>query len=535
MEGRNSCPPRWAWCKIPLLLGNDEPCFGSCAVPSSVTEMLRRGPERRTALATTLLALSCSARTVAPDGQAGGAGPAPGGGTGGLIIDPVPTGRCSDRSLLKCRKVDCPADSVPSTTSVSGHVYDPAGKVPLYNAVVYVAEPGELVDLKDRAQCEDCAAHFPKTATAVALTGSDGSFRLTDVPVGKDIPLTVQVGKWRRTVPVEVAPCTNTLLSPELTRLPRNSREGHLPKIAVTTGGSDALECLLYRIGVDAEEFTPEGNGGRVSLWAGFNAATTMLEDGRSVPLPPARELWADADRMLGYDMILMGCEGNDNLWNQPPDALPDGVSERRTPEMHLEVRKYADLGGRIFGSHWHHRWINSGDTTPDNAYPKVAAFSETAADVGSVTVQVDTSFPKGIAFRDWLVQVGASTTAGQLPLVKAEHSVDTVDDTLAQRWIFGEDGGGKENGDRARDMVQYFSFTTPVGQAECGRMVFSDVHVTFGGADLARQPFPARCNVRSNEELSPQEKALQFMIFDLSSCIQKEDDEVSIPIPPVK
>ena len=46
-----------------------------------------------------------------------------------------------------------------TTTSVSGHVYDPAGKVPLYNAVVYVAEPGSLVDLQDRAQCEDCGAH----------------------------------------------------------------------------------------------------------------------------------------------------------------------------------------------------------------------------------------------------------------------------------------------------------------------------------------------------------------------------------------
>lgn len=483
----------------------------------------------------------CSARTVDPPDARGGAnGAGSASGTGGILLPPLPT-RCDDKSSLRCKKVDCPADSVPSTTSVSGKVYDPAGKVPLYNAVVYVAEKDSLKDLEDRAQCEDCAAHFPPTATAVALTKSDGSFKLTDVPVGKDIPLTVQLGKWRRTVEIKVEPCTDTPLPPDITRLPRNSREGHIPKIAVTTGGSDALECLLHRIGVDADEFTPESGGGRVDLWSGYRAATTMVSRGSSVPLTSARELWADSERMLGYDMILMSCEGSDNLWNQPgDDPLPDGVTERRTPAMHLEVRKYADLGGRIFGSHWHHRWINSGDTTPDNPYPKVAAFSKTAADIDAVTVQVDTTFPKGIAFGEWLMKVGASTAAGQLSVVKAEHSVDTVDDSMAQRWIYGYDEGKDDNDDeRARDMVQYFSFTTPVGQKECGRMVFSDVHVTFGGdtpsGDLSQEPFPTRCNMDPGAELSPQEKALEFMIFDLSSCMQKEDDEVSIPIPVVK
>jgi hypothetical protein len=79
--------------------------------------------------------------------------------------------------------------------------------------------------------------------------------------------------------------------------------------------------------------------------------------------------------------------------------------------------------------------------------------------------------------------------------------------------------------------MVQYFSFTTPVGAPECGRMVFSDVHVSVGGGSDAGKPFPKRCDASPDSELKAQEKALEFMIFDLSSCIQKEDDEVRSPI----
>jgi hypothetical protein len=478
------------------------------------------------------------------DGNAGGAdaggasGNASSAGSGSIGLGgelmgdgTVSAARCSGPEL-KCRKVDCPADSSPSTTSVSGIVYDPAGRVPLYNAVVYVVENPEtdLPALSERVACEACAAHFPqKNVLAVALTDAKGSFRVTDMPTGDGVELVIQLGKWRRVVTLpKLEPCTDTRLDADLTRLPRHSGEGHLPKIAVTTGASDALECLLKKIGIDPDEFTPGTADGRVNLFRGFEAATGMISRGQSVQLTPAEELWADADRMLDYDMVVMSCEGDDNLWN-PGETL-------RPPEMHLELRKYADLGGRVFGSHWHHRWINSDNVTPDDPYPEVANFAEAAGPArstpagtdGDVTVLVDTTFPKGVAFQDWLYNVGASPTLGELPLFEAEHTVDSLVAGVAQRWIYGTDAHESHNA----DMVQYFSFTTPVGAPECGRMVFSDVHVSFGGDPYNLLPFPERCDAASpGDELSPQEKALEFMLFDLSSCIQKETDEVPMPI----
>jgi hypothetical protein len=505
----------------------------------------RRSSINRAALALAVgWLLGCSATSVDKPSGAGNAG-ATGTTTagspsfGGDLTVSNAKARCHDGSL-GCKKVDCPADSSPSTTSVSGVVYDPAGRVPLYNAVVYVVEPDtELKPLGQRVQCESCGAHFPPTAKAVTLTKADGSFRLTDMPAGKDIPLIIQLGKWRRVVKIPfVSPCTDTPLMPDLTRLPRNSTEGDLPKIAVTTGGSDALECLLKKIGVDVAEFTPGGGPGRVNLFSGYRAAKTINVGGASQPLSTAEELWASADRMLDYDMILMGCEGEGSLW-KPEPTPKDPVPLPRPVAMQLEVRKYADLGGRIFGSHWHHRWINSDNTTPDNPYPPklpaVASFAKSAMGLPDLTVSVDASFPKGLAFQEWLMNVNASTKAGELALIEVEHSVDSVNPDSARRWIYGTDPEGKPATNRLPDMVQYFSFTTPVGAPECGRMVFSDVHVSFGGGDYAGVPFPDRCLVSPDSELSRQEKALEFMIFDLSSCIQKEDDEVSSPITIVK
>ena len=76
---------------------------------------------------------------------------------------------------------------------------------------------------------------------------------------------------------------------------------------------------------------------------------------------------------------------------------------------------------------------------------------------------------------------------------------------------------------------VEHLTFNTPVNPAglpdggtapQCGRVVFSDFHVSTSARVPGVGTFPGECKVAA---LTPQEKALVFMMFDLASCIQKD------------
>jgi hypothetical protein len=72
-----------------------------------------------------------------------------------------------------------------------------------------------------------------------------------------------------------------------------------------------------------------------------------------------------------------------------------------------------------------------------------------------------------------------------------------------------------------------YFSFDTPInpsnattnetGPTYCGRAVYSDLHVAGNPQTTDTMSPPGGCE---DGPLSPQEKALEFMLFDLSSCV---------------
>src|SRR5262249_46927253 len=161
---------------------------------------------------------------------------------------------------------------------------------------------------------------------------------LRNVPSGANIPLVIQLGRWRRQITIpNVASCTNTVLTPDQTRLPRNHTEGDIPSIAISTGSIDSLESRLRKIGLDGAEVTNGGGTGRVQLYVG-NGGNSSTGNA-----PPASMLVGNATALSSYDMVIFDCQGS-QYDQQPADQQ--------------RMIAYANAGGRIFATHFSYVWL---------------------------------------------------------------------------------------------------------------------------------------------------------------------------------
>ena len=399
---------------------------------------------------------------------------------------------------LRCDVPSCPAGQ---TTAIEGDTWDPAGNTKLYNVLTYVPN-APLEPFTTTATCDRCGK-VSGDPIATALSNEAGHFRLEGVPAGKNIPLVLQVGKWRRTITVPIVePCTTTNLSPKAARLPGKRSEGDMPRIAVVTGSFDELGCLLRRIGVADEEYTSAPNEGRIHIYRGVGGG-----DLSTAKAPLATELWSSKAKLANYDAVMLACEG----WEH--DETKDW-GYNKTPADKQALHDYLATGGRVFATHYHYAWFKK---SPAEDFRNIATWNEPASAYGHHELTVDTSFPKGAAFANWLVNVGATSTPGKLEVDNIGANVASVNPSVAQRWLYGEKG------------VVYTSFNTPIGVPEedkCGRAVLTDIHVS---GEQGSKHLPNAC---ATTELTPQEKALEFFFFDLTACVQPDAKKPEAPMP---
>lgn len=426
-----------------------------------------------------------------------GCGSKDGGGGG----DGEPDGGVVPCEGIGCKVVTCPNGG---TTSISGTVFAPNGTLPIYGATVYI--PLSPVDpIVHGVSCDRCA-DLSGNPLVRATTDENGKFLLTNVPATTDVPVVIQVGKWRRQITVPAIPqCVDTpLVDTNITRLPKNKTEGDIPKMALATGGADALECLLRKVGLEDSEFSTSAGNGSVHLFAGRGGSPRFDASLGSGSFPIASQaLWNNEAALSAYDVVFLSCEGTQ-------DGNAKSLASRAA------MKSYADKGGRVFASHWHNIWLQGGPAPWNQALTW-----QPQTDLGNnIDADIDTTFPKSTALTNWLRNVGALTN-GRLRMNGVQHTATAVNPMYAERWIhLAQTSNGTPS-------VQYASMITPIEETDqykkCGRVVYSDIHVSADAPPdppPPPKPFPGEQCAGDVRTLTAQEKVLAFMIFDIASCV---------------
>ncbi len=431
-----------------------------------------------------------------------------------------------------------------AATTITGRTFAPNGTLPIPNAAVYVPNVpiSQLPAIASGASCERCEDEEFGDPLVATVSDELGNFTLRHVPAGVKFPLVIKVGKWRRVVEVgPVQACGTVALPAEQTRLPKRHQEGgmwqnNIPKTAFSTGYVDAMECVLKKIGVDADQFTGRGSSGRIHLYRGNGGTPNQAAANACVGCDIrvcsdnhqgncsgsnqavikenlASHLYNNVNTLKSYDMVVFDCEGI--------NAYPERNNTQRQ-----NVLNYVNSGGRVFASHLSYSWLYQ-----TNPLSTTATWYGTWQNENQSLAFVDKSHARGMAFWNWLVNVQANHPVngangeGQINIAQPRYWVKDNNKANSTRWVYTERGKAGHVGDSS---VQQYSFDTPVGSSNaCGRVVYSSFHVDE--VDTKHGPaFPSYC---VGTELTPQEKVLAFMLFDLGACITEGGGPPPLPV----
>lgn len=388
---------------------------------------------------------------------------------------------------------------------VSGLVRFPNGIQPVPGALVYV--PAADGPAPRSGECGQCIA--AGSTVALAETAVDGTFTLRGIPQGMR-RLVIEKGKFRRTIDLNLSECgARVALDEEATRLPRNTTEGEIPRIAVGTGDFDSMQIVVAKIGLG--ELSAEGalvpGSEQFDLYEGssFGFGSTY---------PGLDALLRDLPRMQGYDVIFVNCGSGPEQGD-----IFTGDSILDEPAVRENIRQYVEGGGRFYVTDEAYDYVEQ--ALPrfigfENGFgPETAGLSETPEEEDSAEIGNDMEFANGTvhddALRAWLGQVGAlqpDTTVRITGIIAGWTVMHETDAMRTKTWVSGDvvwisdDGFSDERGNRP------LTVTFDYG---CGRVLYTSYHTAefslFGGGDP--------------RALTPQELILAYLTLEIGTCIE--------------
>lgn len=399
--------------------------------------------------------------------------------------------------LLAFCGVAC-AQTCTGTATITGVVYAPNGTDPLPDVTVYIPN-APVLPFPAGVTCAVVGAapsgvDLNITPAAVGTTTAvDGTFTLTNVPVGSSVPIVAVSGKWRIQGTVDTSgPACNTVYN--LT-MPKDHTQGDIPMIAIATGSADQVECVLLKMGISQSEFTDPGGGGRINLFGGGGAAGSGVTIDNGTPTQAS--LMSNASTLDQYDVLMLPCEGADIT--KPAAELQNLVA-------------FANGGGRVYTSHFSYSWMwkNPPFDGVANWFGNINSLSP---DPGVATV--NTSFTAGQTLSTWLQNNGVTTTPGQVTISTLRQNFRGVIPPT-QTWLTLNNPG-------AGNPVMQFVFDTPIAPAtgpapnQCGRVLYNEYHVENppSGQVPSGTVFPNECDLSA--PMTPQEKLLEYMLFELT------------------
>ncbi len=592
------------------------------------------------------------------------------------------------------RRVVCPDNK---TTSLSGIVKDPAGNNPIYHVLVYIPEEKPVTwteaarairvakpDHCDQCDDPDLISGKPITQT---YTNYKGQFKLTDVPATGDFTLVIQIGRWRRqftianpppslkpktpapgkalgpvtpkppapgkaqlrpvtpkpplkkedvplnTIKLKVAECANTPIPKDALTLPKNRREGDIPRIGLVGGSADQMECLLEKIGVSTDEYANPA----AKRFMGEATSTNEFYPAADAPfhvvgggLEPRIQYFVATGQRLIYPIktvILTGPGGRRiettetketlnnprlSLWNSTANlrrydailnACPGQVLDETTagPLSRINVEDYLNHGGRVFTSHYGRYFADDKPTKP-NDLGNLATWNDSkdlkdAPDStmylriirgANIRTKEIRELSKPENFYLWLKATKALKTPEvyiprkgwekQPDLLAANQMRSNIATLgpLATPWARVFSGNflagdvcpealKREEAKRLAEKIRktktsraqltdaervcpkkgeyyqinpqppaIFTANTPINAPPdkvCGRLTYADFHVATRAEHASlNNVFPKACK---GAELTPQEKALEFLLFDNWDCVAPEREVLPPPAEP--